>query len=126
MYTSIRSRTPETFALSTIWSRRNPYRSAAAALSKADTTIASIITSRAGRGSTSFEFSSIILVSNAWSSEPQFTPIRTGFRYSTATSTMVRKLSSSLRPIEQFPGLILYFDNACAAAGYLVSSRCPL
>ena len=43
--------------------------------------------------------------------------MRTGFWCLTATSTMVRKLSSSLRPIEQLPGLMRYFASACAAFG---------
>ena len=41
--------------------------------------MASIMTSRASSGSASFELSSIILVRSAWSSEPQLTPMRTGF-----------------------------------------------
>ena len=41
--------------------------------------MASMVTSRASRGSGSREFSSIMRVSSAWSSEPQFTPMRTGF-----------------------------------------------
>ena len=40
--------------------------------------------------------------------------MRTGFWFSTAHSIMVRKLSSSLRPMEQFPGLMRYFANARA------------
>ena len=46
--------------------------------------MASIMTSRASSGSASLEFSSIMRVSSAWSSEPQLTPMRTGFWFSTA------------------------------------------
>ena len=62
-----------------IWSVRRPYFSASAAECSALSTIASIVTSRASLGSASCAFSSIMLVSSAWSSEPQFTPMRTGF-----------------------------------------------
>ena len=50
--------------------------------------MASIITSRAGSGSAFLLFSSIMRVSSDWSSEPQFTPMRTGFWFSAAHSTM--------------------------------------
>ena len=62
-----------------IWSGRKPYFSANAAEFNALTTMASMVTSRASFGSGIREFSSIILVSRALSSEPQFTPMRTGF-----------------------------------------------
>ena len=88
--------------------------------------MASIVTSRASFGSASLEFSSIMRVSSAWSSEPQFTPMRTGFWFSTATSIMVRKLSSSLRPMQTLPGLMRYLASARAHSGYFFSRRCPL
>ena len=88
--------------------------------------MASIITSRAGSGSAFLLFSSIIRVSSAWSSEPQFTPMRTGFWFSTAHSTITWKLSLSFLPIDALPGLIRYFASAFAVAGNFFSSRCPL
>ena len=88
--------------------------------------MASIITSRAGSGSACLLFSSIMRVSSDWSSEPQFTPMRTGFWFSTAHSTMVRKLSSSLRPIDTLPGLMRYLASARAVAGYFLSRMWPL
>jgi len=125
-YTSIKSCTPLTFALRMIWSRRSPYCSARFAESSALTTIASMVTSRASSGSASREFSSIMRVSSAWSSDPQFTPMRTGFWFSTATSIMVRKLSSSLRPMLALPGLIRYLASARAHAGNFLSRMWPL
>ena len=104
----------------------SPYCSAASADSSALTTIASNVTSRASFGSASREFSSIRRVSRAWSSEPQFTPIRTGFLYSIAASIIVRKLSSCFLPMLTFPGLIRYFASARAHSGYFFSRMCPL
>ena len=109
-----------------IWSRRSPCFSASSAERSALTSMASMVTSRASFGSARREFSSIIRVSSCWSSEPQFTPMRTGFWFSTATSTMVRKLSSSFLPIETFPGLMRYFASALAHLGYFFSRMCPL
>jgi len=60
-------------------SLRKPWCSAAFAESSALTTMASIMTSRAGSGADRRLFSSIIFVSSDWSSEPQLTPMRTGF-----------------------------------------------
>ncbi len=79
-----------------------------------------MVTSRASLGSDEREFSSIIRVSSDWSSDPQFTPMRTGFWFSTATSTMVRKFESSLRPMPTLPGLIRYFASALRATGILL------
>ena len=62
-------------------------------------------------------------VSSAWSSEPQLTPMRTGFWFSTAHSTMVRKLSSSLRPMETLPGLMRYLASALRAVGILLQQQ---
>ncbi len=125
-YTSIRSCTPLTFALRMIWSGRSPCRSASFAELSALTTIASMVTSRASFGSGRREFSSIMRVSSAWSSDPQFTPMRTGFWCFAATSIMVRKLSSFLRPMLALPGLMRYLARPSAQAGYFVSRRCPL
>ena len=88
--------------------------------------IASIITSRASFGAADFAFSSIMRASNCWSSEPQFTPMRTGLSFSIAHSIMVRKLSSFLRPIETLPGLMRYLASARAHSGNFFSRRCPL
>ena len=52
--------------------------------------------------------------------------MRTGFWYFTATSIMVRKFESPLRPMLAFPGLIRYFARSRAHSGYFVSSTCPL
>ena len=54
---------------------------ARSALSSADCTIASCITSRASFGSGSVAFSSISRVSRSWSRLPQFTPMRTGLPF---------------------------------------------
>ena len=59
-------------------------------------------------------------VSSAWSSDPQFTPMRTGFWFSTATSIMVRKLLSSLRPMPTFPGIDAVFRQGAGALGILL------
>src|SRR5437588_592808 len=56
-------------------------------------------------------------VRRAWSREPQLTPMRTGLSLRTATSIMARKLSSSLRPMEQLPGLMRYLARARAQSG---------
>jgi hypothetical protein len=85
--------------------------------------MASIMTSRAGIGSARREFSSIIVVSRAWSSEPQLTPMRTGFWFSTAHSIMVRKLSSFFLPMETLPGLMRYLASDRAQALYFLSRR---
>jgi hypothetical protein len=65
-------------------------------------------------------------VSSAASSEPQFTPMRTGLWFSMATSIMVRKLSSVLRPISELPGLMRYLASARAHSGYFFSRMWPL
>ena len=85
-----------------------------------------MVTSRASFGSGSKEFSSIMRVRSAWSSEPQFTPMRTGFWFSTATSIMVRKFESSLRPMPTLPGLMRYLARARAHSGYFFSRMWPL
>jgi hypothetical protein len=87
--------------------------------------MASSMTVFASAGRRERAFSSIISVSSCWSSEPQFTPMRTGRSYSTAASTMVRKFSSR-RFAPTLPGLIRYFASARAQSGYFVSSRWPL
>ena len=109
-----------------ISSLRMPYLTARSAERNALCTMASMVTSRASLGSSSFEFSSIRRVSSAWSSDPQFTPMRTGLSFSMATSIMVRKLSSSFLPIETLPGLMRYFASALAQSGYFLSRMCPL
>src|SRR3712207_8999262 len=45
------------------------------------------------------------------SSEPQFTPMRTGFWLAAATSIMSPKLRSSFLPMLTFPGLIRYLAS---------------
>ena len=54
-------------------------------------------------------------VSSVWSSEPQFTPMRTGRSYSMAASIMVRKLSSCFLPMFTLPGLMRYFGQSAGA-----------
>jgi len=61
----MRSCTPLTLALMTIMSDANPNDSARLALSKAETTMASRITSMAASGAASLEFSSIMRVSRS-------------------------------------------------------------
>ena len=71
-------RTPLTFALMMMRSWPRPVASASSAERRADCSIASIVTSRASSGSGRRAFSSIRVVRRSWSSEPQFTPMRTG------------------------------------------------
>ncbi len=96
------------------WPR--PVSSASSAERIADSIIASIITSRASRGSAVAAFSFISSVRSCWSSEPQLTPIRTGLPLSTATLTIVAKCSS-WRFAPTLPGLIRYFASAAAISG---------
>ena len=88
--------------------------------------MASSITAWRRRGAGCCEFSSIMRASRAWSSEPQFTPIRTGLPRSIAASIMVRKLSSCFLPMFTLPGLIRYFASARAHSGYFFSRMWPL
>ena len=76
---AIRSCTPDTFADRMMRSRGRPSSTARFALSSADATTASRMISCADSGSGFELFSSIMRVSSSWSSEPQFTPMRTGF-----------------------------------------------
>ncbi len=69
------------------------------------------------------ELSSIILREQKRSSDPQFTPMRTGRSYSMAASIMTRKLSSCLRPIFTLPGLMRYLASARAQAGILLQQQ---
>ena len=85
--------------------------------------MASSVTSRASFGSGSRLFSSIMRVSSAPSSEPQFTPMRTGLPYSMAASIMVRKLSSCFLPMLTLPGLMRYLASARAHAGILLQQQ---
>ncbi len=71
-----------------------PVSSASCAERSADSTIASIITSRLSRGSGRAALASIISVSSCWSREPQFTPMRTGLPFAIATSTICANCSS--------------------------------
>ena len=59
----------------------SPVSSASSAERIADSIIASIITSRASRGSASAALAFISSVRSSWSSEPQLTPIRTGLSF---------------------------------------------
>ena len=93
-----------------------PVASASSAERIADWSIASIITSRASRGSASAAFSSISSVRTAWSSEPQLTPMRTGLPLSLATWMIVAKCSS-WRLAPTFPGLIRYLASSAAVSG---------
>ena len=70
----------------------SPVSSASRAERRADSTIASIITSRLSRGSGRAALASISSVSSCWSSHPQFTPMRTGLPLAIATSTIWTKL----------------------------------
>ena len=108
-----------------IRSWRRPVSSASSAERIADSTIASIITSRASRGSAAAAFASISEVSSCWSSDPQLTPIRTGLSLAIAARTIVWKLTSwCLLPT--LPGLIRYLSSAAAISGWSTSSLCPL
>ena len=66
-----------------------PVDSASSADCNALRTIASMVTARALAGCGAFAFSSISSVRRSWSSEPQFTPMRTGFALSFAILTIV-------------------------------------
>jgi hypothetical protein len=61
-------------------------------------------------------------VSRSWSSEPQFTPMRTGFWYWQANSIISANCGSRLEPLPTLPGLMRYFANASAQSGYSRSS----
>src|SRR5882762_9631681 len=65
-------------------------------------------------------------VRSSRSSDPQFTPIRTGFPFSTATSMMRRKCASCRAPAPTLPGLIRYLSRARAHSGWSVRRMCPL
>ncbi len=93
-----------------------PVASASSAERIADSSIASIITSRASRGVAARALASISSVRMAWSSEPQFTPIRTGTSLSLATLMIVVKCSS-WRFAPTLPGLIRYFASDDAISG---------
>ncbi len=103
----------------------SPVSSANAAERIALSTIALSVTSRASSGSACSAFSSISSVSRFWSSEPQFTPIRTGLAWASATSRIVLKCSSR-RLAPTLPGLMRYLASAAAISAYLGSRRCPL
>jgi len=103
-----------------------PVALAALADSTALATMASSVTSRASLGAGSREFASIMRVSSAASSDPQLTPMRTGLRFSMATSIMVRKLSPVLRPMSELPGLMRYLARARAQSGYFLRRMWPL
>ncbi len=104
----------------------SPKRSAISAERSALSRIASSTTARSSSGAARRAFSSIRRVSSARSSEPQLTPIRTGFPCSAATSIMRRKFSSCFSPTPTLPGLIRYLSSALAQSGNSVSSRWPL
>ena len=108
-----------------IRSWRIPVASASSAERSADWSIASIITSRASRGSASAALASISSVRIAWSSEPQLTPMRTGLSLSMATRTIVAKCSS-WRLAPTLPGLIRYLASGAAVSGYSARSLWPL
>ena len=115
-YTRIRSRTPETLALSTIRSAPSPVSSASSADRVALSTIQSRNTSPASFGFSRRPFSSIIRVSRRWSSDPQFTPMRTALPFSIAMRTIAWKFSSR-RLVPTLPGLIRYFAEQRRRAG---------
>ena len=105
-----------------MWSRGRPEILAPApALSRADTTRASCITSRGvPRAAASGAFSSIRRVSSAWSRLPQLTPMRTGLSWSQRDLDHGGELAvaSSCRS-RRCPGLIRYFASASAQSGIL-------
>jgi hypothetical protein len=103
----------------------SPVSSASSAERSALWIIASIMTLRASSGCGFAALVSISSVSSRWSSEPQFTPMRTGLPYPSACSMIVTKFSSR-RFAPTLPGLIRYLASASAVSGCLVSSRCPL
>ena len=71
-------------------------------------------------------FSSIMRVSRSWSSEPQFTPMRTGLSYLQANSIISANCGSRLLPRPTLPGLMRYLASASAQSGCSRSSLCPL
>ena len=88
--------------------------------------IASRCTAAAEIGAAEAAFSSISRVSNSSSSEPQFTPIRTGFWYLLAMSISVENCVSRLALKPTLPGLMRYLASASAQAGWSVSSLWPI
>ena len=105
------------------WPR--PISSARAAERIPLSTMASRSTSLAPLGFSRLAFASMRSVRRRWSREPQFTPIRTGLSYSSATSMIFVKFASRCL-VPTFPGLIRYFASAAAVSGNFVRSRCPL
>ena len=62
-------------------------------------------------------------VSRAWSSEPQLTPMRTGCWFSTAASTMVRKLSSCFPTDVDVSGIDAVLREGPGAVGVLLQQQ---
>src|SRR6476469_5431510 len=122
----MRSCTLETLQESTMRSAGSPMSRANCALSSAERINASRITSSASFGWGSLPFSSIIRASSSGSSEPQFTPMRTGFACSMAFSTMVENWSSRFEPWPTLPGLMRYLSSTTAHSGTWVRSLWPL
>ena len=125
-YTATSSCTPLTLQLSTMRSAGSPISTARAAESSAERISASRATRAASHGSARAWFSSISCASSAWSSEPQFAPMRTGLSWRMAVSTIAPNCASRLRPKPTLPGLIRYFASATAQAGSAASSWWPL
>src|SRR5687768_4051742 len=107
-------------------SRASPRPTAYSALSSAETTSASRITSSASSGFARAWFSSIMRASSSGSSEPQFTPMRTGLPYSIAFSIMVENWSSRFEPWPTLPGLMRYLSSTWAHSGTCARSLWPL
>ena len=84
------------------------------------------MTARASFGAFERAFSSISRVSSSWSSEPQLTPMRTGFFQRSAVSMMAANWRSFLSLKPTLPGLMRYLSSASAAAGLSASSLWPM
>ena len=87
------------------------------AFSIADVINASYMTAWADHGLARKAFSSMMRASSDWSRLPQFTPMRTGLSYLAAISIIWANWVSRLAPCPTLPGLMRYFDSACAHSG---------
>src|SRR5688500_13112685 len=103
-----------------------PMSRAYCALASAERIRASRITSSASSGFARAWFSSIMRARCSGSSEPQFTPMRTGLPYSIAFSTMVENWSSRFEPWPTLPGLMRYLSSTWAHSGTWARSLWPL
>ena len=78
---------------------------------------ASYMTWRVSQGWARRLLASISSAMISWSSEPQFTPMRTALSYLAAISIIWPNCLSFFSPLPTLPGLMRYLDSASAQAG---------